>query len=76
MTKTTKKINTTISQLAQSDARPFFLLWTVRGVLVVVLVVPTEKSERSAVEAAAAVSACRSRIVTERVTILTVSTKW
>ena len=45
-----------MSQLAQSDARPFFLLWTVRGFVDTVWVVPSEKSERSSDDAAATVS--------------------
>lgn len=62
--------------MGRSPARPFFLLSTVRGVIVEVWEDPTAVSERSAVEAAAVVSARRSRNVTERVTILTVSAKW
>ena len=65
-----------MSQEGQSHAGPFFLLSTGRGVIVVIWVVPAAVSERSAVEAAAVVSARRSRNVTERVTILTVSAKW
>lgn len=64
-----------MSQAGQSHAWPFFILWTVRGGKVVTWVVPAAVSERSADEAAAVVSARRSRNVTERVNILTVSAK-
>ena len=62
--------------MGQSHARPFFLLWTVRGVVEVVWVEPAERSERSSDEAAAVVSTLRCLTTIVRVTILTVSAKW
>lgn len=60
----------------QSHAKPFFLLWTVRGVVVVVSEEPAERSERSSDEAAAVVSTLLCLTTMVRVTILTVSAKW
>lgn len=65
-----------MSQVGQSHAWPFFILWTVRGVVEVVWVEPAESSERSSDDAAAVVSMLRCLMTTLRVTILTVSAKW
>lgn len=62
--------------MGQSHARPFFLLWTVRGVVEVVWVVPAERSERSSDEVSEIVSMTFCLTTTVLVTILTVSAKW
>lgn len=61
--------------MGQSHARPFFLHCAGSGGEVVDCVVSWTRSEFSASEAAAVVSDCFLRSVTERVIVLTVSAK-